>query len=130
MSVTYDALTVTIYHFSDVYGTVDDQGMGEMYATKALQQFFNHDEIIISGDSTVFVPYHSVRYVSVEKTHTTDDVTDDTCMPDCDIMTDPKLTVPDTTIEVDVGEEFDPLEGVTASDTFNHPITPTVEISE
>lgn len=129
MSVTYDILAVTINHLTGEHGTVTDDGMGEMYGTKALQEFLHHDEIKISDNGeTVIIPFHSVHYVSVEKTNVTEEVTDDTCVADCDIMTDPTLTVPDTAIEVDAGAEFDPLLGVTALDSYNHRITPTVEI--
>ena len=46
----------------------------------------------------------------------------------CDTLEPPTITVPSGTLEVGVGEEFDPLDGVSAIDGYGEPLEVSVEL--
>lgn len=98
-------------------------------ADSAFRAFDRKTEITIEDEEgKVFIPYHAVDYVETNVTQEVEEVEDDTCNADCDIMEDPTLTVPTEPIEAIAGEEFDPLEGVSALDTFKHRLNVTAEL--
>lgn len=131
MSVIYDALSVTVNHIIGTTDTVADTGIGNlMKGTKALQEFLHGVDVEVADSPLEIVPLHAIDHIIVEAERTTDEPTDTTCEDNCDEMTDPTLIVPDTAIEVGTGEYFDPLLGVTALDSNNHRIIPTVTLDE
>ena len=114
-----------IYLRSDEDFNVDDP----ILADSAFRAFDRKTEMTIEDEEgKVFIPYHAVHYVVTSVVQETQSIEDDTCNADCDIMEDPTLTVPDGALEVIAGEEFDPLEGVSALDTFKHRLNVTAEL--
>lgn len=94
-------------------------------ATSVLDQFLHYEEMGVT--ETMLVPYHAVEYVEESMTQTQEEV-DNLCDLTCSVMPDPTLTVPQETITVEVGEEFDPMIGVSATDGNNHDITDSVTV--
>ena len=96
-------------------------------ATSVLDQFLHYEEMGVT--ETMLVPYHAVEYVEESMTQTQEEV-DNNCDLPCSVMPNPTLTAPTETIEVDAGEEFDPLEGVSAVDGNGDTVdvTATVEV--
>lgn len=98
-------------------------------ADSAFRAFERKAEMTIEYDGgRVFVPYHAIDHVETSVEQETEEVDDDTCQIDCDIMSDPTLTVPTEPIEAVAGEEFDALEGVSALDSFKHRLNVSVEV--
>lgn len=82
-------------------------------APSALDAFLRKDDIKVAEGK--IVPYHAVEYVETSVAQEQEEV-DNNCDLSCSVMPDPTLTAPTTTLEVDAGVEFDPLEGVSAVD--------------
>lgn len=98
-------------------------------ADSAFRAFERKAEMTIEDDGRrVFVPYHAIDHVETSVEQETEEVDDDTCQIDCDIMSDPVLNVPTEAVVAIVGEEFDPLEGVTALDSLKHRLNVSVEV--
>lgn len=96
-------------------------------ATSVLDQFLHYEELGITA--TTLVPYHAVEYVEESMTQTQEEV-DNLCDLTCSVMPNPTLTAPTTTLEVDAGEEFDPMVGVSAVDGNGKPVAVTVTAEE
>ena len=96
-------------------------------ATSVLDQFLHYEEMGVT--ETMLVPYHAVEYVEESMTQTQEEV-DNLCDLTCSVMPNPTLTAPTTTLEVDAGEEFDPLIGVSAVDGNGKEVEVTASIAE
>lgn len=107
-------------------GTVDDI-TDSVFATSALDEF-NHKEDIRVEENRL-VPYHAIEYAVTSLTITQEEV-DNECDLTCSVMPDPTLTAPTETIEVDAGDEFDPMIGVSAVDGNGREVEVTVSVEE
>lgn len=107
-------------------GTVDDI-TDSVFATSALDEF-NHKEDIRVEEHKL-VPYHAIEYAVTSLTITQEEV-DNECDLACSVMPDPTLTAPTETIEVDAGDEFDPMIGVSAVDGNGREVEVTVSVEE
>ncbi len=96
-------------------------------ATSVLDQFLHYEDMGVT--ETMLVPYHAVEYVEESMTQTQEEV-DNLCDLTCSVMSNPTLTAPTETITVDVGEEFDPLIGVSAVDGNGKEVEVTASIAE
>lgn len=76
------------------------------------------------------VPYHAVDSVARAAENKDVSVTDSTCVKGCNAMDAPVIEGDMSTIEVGKGEEFDPLEGITATDDNGNEVSVTVTIKE
>ena len=102
----------------------EDEVASEL-APSAFDEFNRKDDIGVSEGK--FVPFHAVQFVETSVTQEQEEV-DNNCDLSCSVMPDPTLTVPQETITVEVGEEFDPMTGVSATDGNNHDITDSVTV--
>lgn len=118
------SLLVTTHIIKD--GDVGDPDI----AYPVFKEFIEHKQVKLKAEeSTVMIPFHAIDHVvtSVEATQVT---VDSGCDLSCSVMPDPTLTAPTETIEVDAGEEFDPMEGVSAVDGNGNEVEVTVSVEE
>lgn len=94
-------------------GDVDTVAEGKP-SDDALYEFEQKLNIHLS-DSKV-VPFHATDNVATTQTASEDMRADSFCEKDCDSMGEPAIIGQMSEINVMAGEEFDPLEGVTAKD--------------
>ena len=97
-------------------------------APTAFDQFEHYAKMDV-GDGKI-VPYHAVEYVVTSVEQQVTSVGDDSCVRGCGAMDDPSVIAPTSKIEVDAGEEFDPMVGVSAYDDNGESITVTVTYEE
>lgn len=115
--------TLTLKHRNGTSDEIADS----VLATSALDEF-NHKEDI-GVEEHKLVPYHAIEYAVTSLTITQEEV-DNECDLTCSVMPNPTLTAPTETIEVDAGEEFDPMIGVSAVDGNGKEVTVTVSVEE
>ena len=106
-------------------GDVDTVAEGKP-SDDALYEFERKLNIHVS-DSKV-VPFHATDTVVTTQTASEDMRADSFCEKDCDSMGEPAIIGQMSEINVMAGEEFDPLEGVTAEDGNGNQITVTVTL--
>ena len=94
-------------------GDVDTVAEGKA-SDDALYEFEQKLNIHVS-DSKI-VPFHATDSVVTTQTASEDMRADSFCEKDCDSMGEPAIIGQMSEINVMVGEEFDPLEGITAKD--------------
>ena len=94
-------------------GDVDTVAEGKP-SDDALYEFEQKLNIHVS-DAKV-VPFHATDSVVTTQTASEDMRADSFCEKDCDSMVEPAIIGQMSEINVMVGEEFDPLEGITAKD--------------
>lgn len=94
-------------------GDVDTVAEGKP-SDDALYEFEQKLNIHVS-DSKV-VPFHATDSVVTTQTASEDMRADSFCEKDCDSMGEPAIIGQMSEITVMAGEEFDPLEGITAKD--------------
>lgn len=126
IAVTKYVRSLYITNVSGAGGEIEDP----IIAESAFGEFINGRTMRIDGDfGFTLIPYHAVDHVITSVTQEQATVDND-CDLTCSVMPDPSLTVPQETITVDVGEEFDPLEGVSAVDGNGDTVdvTATVEV--
>lgn len=87
---------------------------------------FERGETVDVGDGKK-VPFHAIDMVETARTAETDTRADAHCPPSCGTMGEPIIYGDMPEIDVLPGEEFDPLDGITAKDS-NGEVIP-VEVS-
>lgn len=112
--------SMVVKHTNDTTDTVSDNVLS------AFDQFIHREEVNVT--EIKIVPFHAIQYVESSVTQESEEV-DNKCDLSCSVMPNPTVTAPTETLEVDAGEEFDPLEGVSAVDGNKNPVevTATVE---
>lgn len=113
--------SMVVKHANDTTDTVSDNVLS------AFDQFIHREEVNVT--EIKIVPFHAIQYVESSVTQENEEVDND-CDLTCSVMPNPTLTAPTETLEVDAGEEFDPLIGVSAVDGNNNPVTVTASIAE
>lgn len=106
-------------------GDVDTVAEGKP-SDDALYEFEQKLNIHVS-DSKV-VPFHATDSVVTTQTASEDMRADSFCEKDCDSMGEPAIIGQMSEINVMVGEEFDPLVGITAKDDNGETID-TIEVT-
>ena len=101
--------TLSVIHTNGTTDEVSDS----VLATSAFDQFLHKEETNVTENKVV--AFHAIEYVQTSVTQTQEEVDND-CDLACSVMPNPTLTAPTETIEVDAGEEFDPMVGVSAVD--------------
>lgn len=104
----------------------EDEVASEL-APSAFDEFNRKDDIGVAEGK--FVPFHAVQFVETSVTQEQEEV-DNKCDLTCSVIPNPTLTAPTTTLEVDAGEEFDPLIGVSAVDGNGKEVEVTASIAE
>lgn len=94
-------------------GDVDTVAEGKP-SDDALYEF--EQKLNIHVSDTKIVPFHATDSVVTTQTASEDIRADSFCEKDCDSMGEPAIIGQMSEITVMAGEEFDPLEGVTAKD--------------
>ena len=97
--------SMVVKHTNDTSDTVSDNVLS------AFDQFIHREEVNVT--EIKIVPFHAIQYVESSVTQESEEV-DNKCDLTCSVIPNPTLTAPTTTLEVDAGEEFDPLIGVSA----------------
>ena len=106
-------------------GDVDTVAEGKP-SDDALYEFEQKLNIHVS-DSKV-VPFHATDSVVTTQTASEDMRADSFCEKDCDSMGEPAIIGQMSEINVMAGEEFDPLDGITAKDDNGETID-TIEVT-
>lgn len=124
IAVTKYVRSLYITNKSGNGGEIEDP----IIAESAFGEFINGRTMRIDGDfGFTLIPYHAVDHVITSVTQ--EQVTvDNDCDLTCSVMPDPTLTAPTETLEVDAGVEFDPLEGVSATDGNGDDVEVTVTV--
>lgn len=113
--------SMLVKHTNDTTDTVSDNVLS------AFDQFIHREEVNVT--ETKIVPFHAIQYVESSVTQESEEV-DNKCDLTCSVIPNPTLTAPTTTLEVDAGEEFDPLIGVSAVDGNGKEVEVTASIAE
>ena len=113
--------SMVVKHTNDTSDTVSDNVLS------AFDQFIHREEVNVT--ETKIVPFHAIQYVESSVTQESEEV-DNKCDLTCSVIPNPTLTAPTTTLEVDAGEEFDPLIGVSAVDGNGKEVEVTASIAE
>ena len=111
--------SMVVKHTNDTSDTVSDNVLS------AFDQFIHREEVNVT--EIKIVPFHAIQYVESSVTQESEEV-DNKCDLTCSVIPNPTLTAPTTTLEVDAGEEFDPLIGVSATDGNQNDITDSVTV--
>lgn len=115
--------TLSVIHTNGTTDEVSDS----VLATSAFDQFLHKEETNVTENKVV--AFHAIEYVQTSVTQTQEEVDND-CDLACSVMPNPTLTAPTETIEVDAGEEFDPMVGVSAVDGNGDEVEVTVSVEE
>lgn len=115
--------TLSVIHTNGSTDEVSDS----VLATSAFDQFLHKEETNVTENKVV--AFHAIEYVQTSVTQTQEEVDND-CDLACSVMPNPTLTAPTETIEVDAGEEFDPMVGVSAVDGNGDEVEVTVTVEE
>ena len=113
--------SMVVKHTNDTTDTVSDNVLS------AFDQFIHMEEVNVT--EIKIVPFHAIQYVESSVTQESEEV-DNKCDLTCSVIPNPTLTAPTTTLEVDAGEEFDPLIGVSAVDGNGKEVEVTASIAE
>ena len=113
--------SMVVKHTNDTTDTVSDNVLS------AFDQFIHREEVNVT--EIKIVPFHAIQYVESSVTQESEEV-DNKCDLTCSVIPNPTLTAPTTTLEVDAGEEFDPLIGVSAVDGNGKEVEVTASIAE
>lgn len=113
--------SMLVKHTNGTSDTVSDNVLS------AFDQFIHREEVNVT--EIKIVPFHAIQYVESSVTQESEEV-DNKCDLTCSVIPDPTLTAPTTTLEVDAGEEFDPLIGVSAVDGNGKEVEVTASIAE
>lgn len=113
--------SMVVKHTNDTTDTVSDNVLS------AFDQFIHKEEVNVT--EIKIVPFHAIQYVESSVAQESEEV-DNKCDLTCSVIPNPTLTAPTTTLEVDVGEEFDPLIGVSAVDGNGKEVEVTASIAE
>lgn len=115
--------SVEVEHLNGDTDTVSDSKV----ASSVLAEF-NKGYILHEGEK--IVPFHAVNIVTSVAETTEESVADSTCVKGCDSMDAPVIEGDMSTLEVGTGEEFDPLDGITAVDDNGNEVSVTVTVKE
>ena len=110
MKYTKIMRTTTVKH---LIGDTDAVAEGRP-SDMALHEFERKDTVNVGEGK--FVPFHAIDSVTVTSVTEDDIRADSFCEKDCDSMGEPVIIGQMSEINVMAGEEFDPLEGITAKD--------------
>lgn len=113
--------SMLVKHTNGTSDTVSDNVLS------AFDQFIHREEVNVT--EIKIVPFHAIQYVESSVTQESEEV-DNKCDLTCSVIPNPTLTAPTTTLEVDAGEEFDPLIGVSAVDGNGKEVEVTASIAE
>lgn len=113
--------SMLVKHTNGTSDTVSDNVLS------AFDQFIHREEVNVT--EIKIVPFHAIQYVESSVTQESEEV-DNRCDLTCSVIPNPTLTAPTTTLEVDAGEEFDPLIGVSAVDGNGKEVEVTASIAE
>lgn len=113
--------SMVVKHTNNTTDTVSDNVLS------AFDQFIHKEEVNVT--EIKIVPFHAIQYVESSVTQESEEV-DNKCDLTCSVIPNPTLTAPTTTLEVDAGEEFDPLIGVSAVDGNGKEVEVTASIAE
>lgn len=113
--------SMLVKHTNGTSDTVSDNVLS------AFDQFIHREEVNVT--EIKIVPFHAIQYVESSVTQESEEV-DNKCDLTCSVIPNPTLTAPTTTLEVDAGEEFDPLVGVSAVDGNGKEVEVTASIAE
>lgn len=113
--------SMLVKHTNGTSDTVSDNVLS------AFDQFIRREEVNVT--EIKIVPFHAIQYVESSVTQESEEV-DNKCDLTCSVIPNPTLTAPTTTLEVDAGEEFDPLIGVSAVDGNGKEVEVTASIAE
>ena len=123
MKKTRRNYSVEVEHLNGDTDTVSDSKI----ASNVLAEF-NKGNTLHEG--TKIVPFHAVNIVTSVSENTEESAVDSTCVKGCNAMDAPTIEGDMSTLEVGTGEEFDPLEGITAVDDNGNEVSVTVTIKE
>ena len=115
--------SVEVEHLNGDTDTVSDSKV----ASSVLAEF-NKGYTLHEGEK--IVPFHAVNIVTSVAETTEESVVDSTCVKGCNSMDAPVIEGDMSTLEVGTGEEFDPLEGITAVDDNGNEVSVTVTVKE
>lgn len=115
---------VQIKHLNGVVDSVSDKET-EGLASMVLSEFDRKETLIIGK---MLVPYHAIDSVTVDAENTEVTVLDTTCIKGCNSMNDPVIEGDMSPITVATGVEFDPTEGITATDDNGESVKVTASV--
>lgn len=124
MKYTKIMRTTTVNH---LIGDTDAVAEGKP-SDMALHEFERKDTVNVGEGK--FVPFHAVDSVAVVSTSEEGNKLDPFCVKGCESMADPSIMGDMSEITVTAGEEFDPLEGITAEDDNGQEVEVTVSVVE
>lgn len=115
--------SVEVEHINGDTDTVSDSKI----ASGVLAEFGRGDSL---HEGVKIVPFHAVNIVKSVGETTEESVIDSTCKKGCNAMDAPTIEGDMSTLEIGKGEEFDPLEGITAVDDNGNEVSVTVTVKE
>lgn len=79
MAVTRTLYTVEITAHDGTKFTAEDTAQASI-GRNAIEKIKHGETVVIPGDETVYIPFHSVVYAKVTTSESTIDMTDDSCV--------------------------------------------------
>ena len=127
MIITVNVLTAELTLKDGQTITLEDTVRDDI-ASRVMHELTASRNLVYVGNGKYISP-RSVLSAEVSMSQKTKRIPDPCPSGDpCDTLEPPTITVPSGTLEVGVGEEFDPLDGVTATDGYGEPLEVSVEL--
>ena len=127
MIITVNVLTAELTLKDGQTITLEDT-VREDIASRVMHELTASRNLVYVGNGKYISP-RSVLSAEVSMSQKTKRIPDPCPSGDpCDTLEPPTITVPSGTLEVGVGEEFDPLDGVTATDGYGEPLEVSVTL--
>ena len=127
MIITVNVLTAELTLKDGQTITLEDTVRDDI-ASRVMHELTASRNLVYVGNGKYISP-RSVLSAEVSMSQKTKRIPDPCPSGDpCDTLDPPTITVPSGTLEVGVGEEFDPLDGVTAIDGYGEPLEVSVEL--
>lgn len=127
MIITVNVLTAELTLKDGQTITLEDTVTDDI-ASRVMHELTASRNLVYVGNGKYISP-RSVLSAEVSMSQKTKRISDPCPSGDpCDTLEPPTITVPSGTLEVSVGEEFDPLDGVSATDGYGEPLEVSVEL--
>ena len=127
MIITVNVLTAELTLKDGQTITLEDTVRDDI-ASRVMHELTASRNLVYVGNGKYISP-RSVLSAEVSMSQKTKRIPDPCPSGDpCDTLEPPTITVPSGTLEVGVGEEFDPLDGVTATDGYGEPLEVSVTL--
>lgn len=127
MIITVNVLTAELTLKDGQTITLEDTVKDDI-ASRVMHELTASRNLVYIGNGKYISP-RSVLSAEVSMSQKTKRIPDPCPSGDpCDTLEPPTITVPSGTLEVSVGEEFDPFDGVSAIDGYGEPLEVSVEL--